>query len=210
MTRETTLKTVENQDPSPGSQKSQRSNVINARTWDISKENVQKRLKQLGEKKSDSGDASVASEGYDSTKFLIHSVAKTKKEWILDSGCLFHMSPNKDWFLDLDEKEAGIVLLGNKKACRINGIGFMEIIMYDDYGRILRNVRYVLELRRNFVSLGMLHSVGCTVKIENDFMKIVKGAMTVMKRKLTNGLYTLIGETVIGTVAAIFENGRTR
>lgn len=118
------------------------------------------------------------------------------------------MSPHKDWFIDLDETEFGIVMLGNNKACKINGISFVKIRMFDGCDRILRNVRYVPELRRNLVSLGVLDEIWCSIKIENGFMKIIKGAMTIMKGKLISGLYYLIGENVIGFVAVISENDK--
>ena len=41
----------------------------------------------------------------------------------------------------------------------------------------------------------MLDSIGCSVKIENGVMKVVKSALTVMIEVLSNGLYSFIGST---------------
>ena len=57
--------------------------------------------------------------GYDSTKVLVHSTQDTHKEWILDFGCSFYMSPNYEWFQTFKEIHGGTVLLGNNKACKI-------------------------------------------------------------------------------------------
>lgn len=67
--------------------------------------------------------------------------------------------------------------------------------MFDGCNRVLQNVQYVPELRRNLISLGMLDSIGCSVKIENGVMKVVKSALTVMIEVLSNGLYSFIGST---------------
>lgn len=95
------------------------------------------------------------------------------------------------------------MLLGNNKACKIAGIGSVNIKMHDGYDRVLTNVRYVPELRKNLITLGMLDNLGCLIKVENGYMKIIKGVMNVMKGKLSNGLYSLIGDSMIGTVASV-------
>ena len=58
-------------------------------------------------------------DGYDSTKILVRSAQDTHKEWVLDSGCSFHMSPTYEWFQTFKEIDGGIVLLGNNKASKI-------------------------------------------------------------------------------------------
>lgn len=42
-----------------------------------------------------------------------------REVWILDSGCSFHMSPHRQWFLDFKDMDSGKVLLGNNQECRI-------------------------------------------------------------------------------------------
>ena len=55
----------------------------------------------------DQGDVSVASDGYNSAVVLVVVDKKYEKEWILDSGCLFHVSPMKHLFQDLQEFDRG-------------------------------------------------------------------------------------------------------
>ena len=43
-------------------------------------------------------DAAVAADGYDSADVLAVSAECNGEEWILDSGCSFHMTPNQHWF----------------------------------------------------------------------------------------------------------------
>ncbi|KAG8492533.1 hypothetical protein CXB51_009766 [Gossypium anomalum] len=46
---------------------------------------------------------------------------KVSKEWILDSGCTFHMSPNRDWFTTYETVSEGVVLMRNNASCKIAG-----------------------------------------------------------------------------------------
>lgn len=48
------------------------------------------------------------------------------------------------------------MLLGNNKVCRVVGIGSIKLKVTYEVTRILQGVRHVPELKRNFISLGML------------------------------------------------------
>ncbi|RVW67898.1 Retrovirus-related Pol polyprotein from transposon TNT 1-94 [Vitis vinifera] len=67
------------------------------------------------------GDAAVILDGYDSVEVLNVAEVDSSKEWILDSGCSFHMCPIKTWFENFKEADGGHVLLGNNKHCKILG-----------------------------------------------------------------------------------------
>ncbi|PON48824.1 hypothetical protein PanWU01x14_235270 [Parasponia andersonii] len=85
------------------------------------------------------------------------------------------------------------------RLVKLKGIGSIKLSIFDCCIRVVQNVRYVLELRKNLISLGMLDSIDCSVKIENGVIKVVKGTLTEMKENLSNGLYSLIGETIAGS-----------
>ena len=157
--------------------------VITVKTWDILGESAQKDW-NANENKLDSRDASIMFDGYESAEVLIHASEESKKDWILNSGCSFRMSANKDWFVSFEEIHGGIVLLRNNKACKITGKCTIKIRMFDGYDRYLKNVRYDPDLRRNLIYLGVLDSLGYVTNIESGNMRISKGAMVVMKGKL--------------------------
>ncbi|RVW26906.1 Glutamate receptor 2.1 [Vitis vinifera] len=115
------------------------------------------------------------------------------KEWILDSGCSFHMCPIKAWFEDFKEANGGHVLLGNNKHCKILGTGTVKIKHYDGIERVLEDIRYIPELKMNLISLGMLDKLGYTFKSEPNSLRVARGSLTVMKVTIKNELYTLIG-----------------
>lgn len=76
------------------------------------------------------------------------------------------MCPNREWFQNLVDKDSGIVLLGNNKACSIKGIGNITLRTSDECLKTITNVRYVPELKRNLISVGMLDSSGFNIKTE--------------------------------------------
>ena len=106
------------------------------------------------------GDAAVILDGYDIVEVLNMAEMDLGKEWILDSRCSFHMCPIKAWFEDFKEADGGHVLLGNNKHCKILGTGTVKIKHYDGIERVLEDVRYIPELKRNLISIGMLDKSG--------------------------------------------------
>lgn len=47
------------------------------------------------------GDASVATDDdYETTDARLVSNSDSNEVWILDSGCISHMTPNRDWLMD--------------------------------------------------------------------------------------------------------------
>ena len=88
------------------------------------------------------------------------------------------------------------VLLGNNKACRVQGIGKISIKMHDGCSRTLYEVRYVPELKRNLISIGVLDKSEYTIKVTREEMKISNGVMTIMRGVLESGLYIVVGNTL--------------
>lgn len=122
-------------------------------------------------------------------------------EWILDFGCSYHMCPNKQWFSSFREFDGGVVLMGNDQDCRTKGIGTIRLKMHDGAIRILEDVRYVPDLTKNLMSVGVLDSKSCRVTVEGGFLKVVRGAFVAMKGTRKGNLYFLNGSTITGRVA---------
>lgn len=141
--------------------------VIFKRDCPDRKRKAQFKLKERGE-------AVVASKNFDSAEVLAISDQETSKEWILDSGWSFHMCPNKSWFEALTEEDEGLVLLGNNKSCKTKGMGSIRIRMFDGADRVIKQVRYIPELKRNLISLGVLDATGYFLKSENGSLIVCK------------------------------------
>lgn len=75
-------------------------------------------MKKYKETDKDDGEASVASDGYESAEALAISNNQISDEWILDSGCTFHMCHTKSWFESIQESDQGLVILGNAELVK--------------------------------------------------------------------------------------------
>jgi hypothetical protein len=97
--------------------------------------------------------------------------------------------------------------MGNDAACTIIGMGTIKIKMSDGVVKTLEEVRHIPDMRKNLISLGTLDSKGYSYKSENGIMKVSKGAMIVMiGQKISSNVYKLLGNTILGGVAAVVES----
>ncbi|KAG8486271.1 hypothetical protein CXB51_019635 [Gossypium anomalum] len=96
---------------------------------------------QKGKQPENSGEADVV-EDYSDGELLVASVndSKVSEEWILDSGCTFHMSPNRDWFITYETVSKGVVLMGNNASCKITGVGTIKVKLFNGVVRTLSDV----------------------------------------------------------------------
>ncbi|GJZ38267.1 retrotransposon protein, putative, ty1-copia subclass [Tanacetum coccineum] len=60
---------------------------------------------------------------YDDSKVMMVMSAQALLDWIMDSGCSYHMTPMLDILFDFLECDGGSVQLGDNKECKIRGIG---------------------------------------------------------------------------------------
>ena len=65
----------------------------------------------------------VADSGADDGDLLHNCVGMNNSDdaWLLDSGCSFHMCPNKEWLQDYQAFDGGSVLMGNNVSCKMLG-----------------------------------------------------------------------------------------
>ncbi|KAK0588992.1 hypothetical protein LWI29_008208 [Acer saccharum] len=159
--------------------------------------------KKMQDKTQTNGDAAIASKSYEPSEVLAVSTEDRSSEWILDSGCSFHMCPKKEMFTEFQELNSGSVLMGNNQQCNVEGIGSVALRMYDGMARVFKDVRYVPNLKRNLISLGTLDEEGYTYKAEKGVLKASKGSLVIPKDDKKNGLYVLRGEAVTNEAACI-------
>ncbi|XP_057803629.1 uncharacterized protein LOC131018962 [Salvia miltiorrhiza] len=99
---------------------------------------------------------------------------KMADDWIMDSGCSFHMSPHKEWFSNLNGGEYGQVFLRNDHPRKVMGVGDIRLKLADGSVKILSKVRYIPDLKRNLISLGILESKGCHFVSKDGIMNVIK------------------------------------
>jgi len=72
--------------------------------------------------------------------------------------------------------------------------------MFDGIVRELKKVRYVPQLKRNFISVGALKTLSLVVSIRDGVLKMTKGSMVIINGVFQDNLYYLKGNTVTGQV----------
>ena len=175
---------------------------IKSECYKLQNKNKRDNENQKGKQPEKSGEADVAEENSYGELLIVSNDSQTNQDWILDSGCTFHMCPNRDWFSTYEKVSKGVVLLGNNASCRIAGIGTIKIKMYDGVVRTLGDVRHVPDLKRNLISLSTLDSKGYKYTGEGGVLKISRGSLVVMKgHKQAANLYVLQGSVVTGDAA---------
>ena len=102
-------------------------------------------------------------------------------EWILDSGCTYHMCPHKDLFSTYELLDFSVVLMGNDAQCNVVGISTVQIKSHDGIVRTLTNVHHIPDLKCDLISLGTLKSNGCRYWAKVGVLKVSKGALVLMK-----------------------------
>ena len=110
------------------------------------------------------------------------------------------MCPHKDWFVIYNNIECGIVLMGNDAQYKVIGIGTIQIKTHDGVIRTLTNVRNILNLKCDLISLGTLESLGCKYSVEGGVFKVSKGVLVLIKVIRCGSLYYLQRSIVTGSV----------
>lgn len=87
------------------------------------------RLNNNGRK--DNHNAIIMQDDYESYDVLVVSSSGSKKEWIINSCCTWHTTLNKDVFENICDQDGVSVMLGNNKACKIAGIGYVRFKLHD-------------------------------------------------------------------------------
>ncbi|KAG7598335.1 Reverse transcriptase RNA-dependent DNA polymerase [Arabidopsis suecica] len=112
-------------------------------------------------------------------------------EWIMDTGCSYHMCHKKEWFEDMIETAGGSVRMGNKTVSKVKGIGSIRIKNESDMDFVLINVRYIPDMDRNLLSLGTFEKAGYSFASKDGILSIKTGERTVLSGRRCDTLYLL-------------------
>ncbi|KAG8479075.1 hypothetical protein CXB51_029907 [Gossypium anomalum] len=161
---------------------------------------------QKGKQPENFGKANVV-EDYSDDKLLVASVnnSKVSEEWIIDSGCTFHMSPNWDWLTTYETVSECVILMGNNVSCKITGVGTIKVKMFDGVVRTLSDLRHVSELKRNLISLSTLDSKGYIYTAESGGFSVT-GDATVASSSFSDDDITKLWHMRLGHIS---ENDMT-
>ena len=100
---------------------------------------------------------------------------------MLDTGATYHVCPKRDWFSTFEKLYGCFVIMGDDHPCRMEGLGTVLFKMFDGMVRELIDVRYVPQLKRNFISIGALEALDHGVSIREGVLKMTRGSMVVLR-----------------------------
>jgi hypothetical protein len=109
--------------------------------------------------KKDDGKSSANCVSKEADDCLICAFESKMEFWVLDSGASFHATSHMDLFENYISGNFSKVHLGDDQACDITGKGDVKIHLNGSVWK-LDNVRHVLDLRKNLISIGQLTSDG--------------------------------------------------
>jgi hypothetical protein len=110
---------------------------------------------------------------------LILFVDNIAESWVVDSGASFHATPHRKHFLDYVQGDFGQVHLGDDAPCKIVGMGKVQIKQNNGNQWMLKEVRHVLDLRKNLISTEQLAIKGCISIFTNKAWKVTKGSLVI-------------------------------
>lgn len=112
-------------------------------------------------------------------------------EWVMDTGCSYHMTHKREWFCDLNEDVGGSVRMGNKTVARVKGVGSIKVVNEDGAVIVLSNVRYIPDMDRNLLSLGTFERDGFSFESKDGVLSIKDGDVRVLTGRRYDTLYLL-------------------
>jgi len=86
-----------------------------------------------------------------------------------------------DWFSSIEMLDGCSVIMGDDRSCNMEGIGTVQIKMFDGMVRELEEVRYVPQVKKNLIYVGVLKALGHAISVRDGVLKITRGSMVVMK-----------------------------
>lgn len=126
--------------------------------------------------------------------------------WVLDTGASFHVTSCREFFKTFQNGVFGKVLLADNKSLDIVGIGDVLLKLTNGKSWLLRDVRYVPQLKHNSISAGQLSSQECGVTFELSRWKVTKEARVIAEGRKLNTLYVLESHNEVGVANAMVDS----
>ncbi|KAJ9552587.1 hypothetical protein OSB04_016632 [Centaurea solstitialis] len=122
----------------------------------------------------------------------VNMIGANAKEWWVDTGATRHVCYDKNSFHTFKEvNDDQKMFMGNAATAEIKGIGEVVLKMTSGQELKLKDVLFVLELRKNLTSGCLLNKVGFKLVFESDKFVLSKGGMYVGKGYAMNGMFKL-------------------
>ncbi|XP_022024793.1 uncharacterized protein LOC110925129 [Helianthus annuus] len=124
---------------------------------------------------------------------LFETEPMEKDTWYLDNGASKHMTGNRAYFFELNERVTGKVKFGDGSCIDIRGKGSVLLEGKTGEKRLLTDVYYLPSLQSNIISLGQATEGGCDIHMKCDLLTIHDDTGKLMMRvtRTKNRLYKI-------------------
>ncbi|KAJ8486187.1 hypothetical protein OPV22_018672 [Ensete ventricosum] len=124
-------------------------------------------------------------------RYIGDSCFKVDLEWIIDTCASYHATPRREFFATYRSENFGVVKMGNYDTTNI--IGMRDIHIKTNIGckLVLKDVRHVIDLRLNLISVVKLDDEDFDVRFHKGQWKLSKGSLIVANGKKCHTLYRL-------------------
>ena len=108
-------------------------------------------------------------------KVIPKTLVQSKREdgmWYVDNGASNHMTGERSYFSELNESIKGKVKFGDGSCVDINGKGSILFEAKTREHRLLTDIYYIPDLKRNILSLGQATEQGCDVRMKDNYLTL--------------------------------------
>ncbi|KAK8988277.1 hypothetical protein V6N11_065872 [Hibiscus sabdariffa] len=137
------------------------------------------------------------------------NLMENNAEWVVDTGASKYFCAMREYFTKFEGGNKGEkVYMGNSSSSEVLGKGKVLLKLTSDKTLALNNVLYVLALRRNLISGGLLNKADIKLVFEADKLVLSRNGDYIEKGFLNGGLFvieTQLNENKVSTSAYIVE-----
>ncbi|KAJ0532326.1 putative RNA-directed DNA polymerase [Helianthus annuus] len=114
-----------------------------------------------------------------------------KDVWYLDNGASNHMTGNRSYFVELNERITGSVKFGDGSRVTIKGKGSILFEGKTGEQKLLTDIYYIPDLQSNVMSLGQVTEFGCEIRMKDNFLTMFDSGGKLLMRvaRSKNRLY---------------------
>ena len=120
----------------------------------------------------------------------------------MDMSATYYICPKRELFCCSEKLDIGLVSFGDRYTCQIEGIGTVRIKLSDGIVRELRDVRYIPQLKENFISVGASEAQGLRGTFRDGVFKMFSSSLAILKGIQYNYVYYLKGSAVTENLTA--------
>ncbi|KAK3013882.1 hypothetical protein RJ639_009279 [Escallonia herrerae] len=115
--------------------------------------------------------ARIIEDNSDDVDVLSVTISSSDGGWILDMGYSYHRCPNREWFATYRSFDGGKFLIRNDVACKVVGIGSIQIRMYDGIVRTLTDIRHVPDWKATLQTIVALSTTEAKYTVVTEAVK---------------------------------------